>query len=219
MIFVNFKTYEQGSAESALSLVSTIEEVSQSTQIKIIPVVQVVDAVSVVKSFQSEVWVQHVDPIEYGAHTGWILPETVVTAGIYGTFLNHSEHKLSFEVLKLTVERCKSLDLKTLIFASNLDELRKVLELSPTYVSYEPSELVGSTTTSVAEAKSEIIGKAAELSKTHGIALIVGAGIHSKKDVSVSVALGATGIAVATNIVKAEDPKIALTELAEGFGG
>ncbi len=219
MIFVNFKTYEQGSAESALSLVAIIEEVSQSTQIKIIPVVQVVDAVSVVKSFQSEVWVQHVDPIEYGAHTGWVLPEALVAAGIRGTFLNHSEHKLSFEILKLTVERCRALELKTLVFASNLEELKEILKLTPTYASYEPVELVGSVTTSVAEAKPEIIALASEISNEASIPLIVGAGIHSKKDVSVSISLGATGIAVATNIVKALDPKTALMDLAEGFGG
>ncbi len=218
MIFVNFKTYEEGSGAKAVALTKILEEVGSLTSQKIIPVVQALDAETIINSTKLEVWIQHVDPITYGAHTGWTLPEEVSALGVRGVFLNHSEHKFEdMNALTTAVEKCKSVNLQTLIFADNIEELKKVLELTPTYVSYEPGELVGATDKSVATEKPEIIKEAAEISKAKSIPLIVGAGIHVAQDVRVSVELGASGIAVATNIVKAEDPKKALLELVEGF--
>jgi triosephosphate isomerase len=162
-----------------------------------------------------EIWVQHVDNITYGAHTGWILPEAVRASGSRGTFLNHSEHKIGD--LQLTINRCREAGLKTLVFADDIEELKKIIEFKPDYTSYEPPELVGSTTTSVSSAKPEVIAEAYEITKPTGIPLIVGAGIHSKEDVKKSVELGAQGVAVATNIVEAEDPKAAILNLLEGF--
>jgi triosephosphate isomerase len=218
MIFINFKTYEKGSGQNAIRLTRILEEVASETQTKIIPVVQIIDAEMVVDATRLEVWVQHVDPVSYGAHTGWTLPEEVVRAGIRGVFLNHSEHKFKdWDALVKAVARCKEVDLKTLVFADSLDELKKGLELKPTFISYEPPELVGSTETSVAQAKPEIIEKASKLTNEAGVPLIVGAGIHSLDDVKTSLKLGASGVAVATDVVKAEDPKKELLELVEGF--
>jgi len=45
----------------------------------------------------------------------------------------------------------------------------------------------------------------------------VGAGIHELTDVKKSMELGAVGVAVATDIVKAVDPKKELLDLVEGF--
>lgn len=218
MIFVNFKTYQESSGQNAILLTKKLEEAASESQIKIIPVVQAIDAKEIIASTKSEVWLQHVDPIDYGAHTGWTLPSEVANIGISGVFLNHSEHKFTdFEMLRATNERCLSLNLKTLIFAGNLEELKKVIELKPTYVAYEPPELVGSTSTSVARSQPEIISQAAEIARAGGEPLIVGAGVSSFEDVKKSVELGSVGVAIATAVVKAPDPKAKLLELVEGF--
>jgi len=218
MIFINYKTYEEGSGQKAIALTRVLEEVAHATQVKVIPVVQIIDAEMIVASTTLEVWIQHIDPLSYGAHTGWTLPEEAVKVGISGVFLNHSEHKFdNFDALYTANKKAMSANLKTLIFASTLPELTKVCDLAPTYVAYEPAELVGSTTTSVAEAEPEIISQAAEIARGFGLPLIVGAGIHSTFDVEKSLELGAVGVAVATDIVKATDPKKELTELTEGF--
>lgn len=218
MIFVNFKTYKEGSGESALSLVKILEEVSSQNNVKIIPCVQTIDLKEITSSSKLEVWVQNIDPIEYGAHTGSTLPEEVLEAGGKGTLLNHSEHKVkNFDDLEKMVERAKETGLKTLVFAGSLEELKKVCDLNPTFASYEPPELIGSTTTSVASAQPEIISKAVEITKGKGIPLIVGAGINSKEDVLKSRELGAVGVAVATDVVKAQNPKKELIDLVEGF--
>jgi len=218
MLFINFKTYEEGTGKNALELVKVLEEVAEVSQIKIIPTVQATDIKEAVNASKLEIWAQNVDPVTFGAHTGSILPESVLEDGAVGTFLNHSERKFrDSESLKQTVERCSQLGLKTLVFASNLEELGIISSFNPTLVAYEPPEFIGSTTISVTSAQPDIILKAVEIAKTHNLPLIVGAGIHSKEDVKKSLELGATGIAIAKDILKAEDPKKELLDLVEGF--
>jgi len=218
MIFVNFKTYDQGSGENALKLITILEVASEAFSIAVIPVVQAGDVKEARANSKLEIWTQHIDPVEFGAHTGFILPEAVFEDGAKGTFLNHSEHKFdNWEALSKAVSRCHEVDLKTLVFSANLEELKMVVNLKPTFVAYEPPELVGSTTTSVASAKPEVILQASIIAKEVSIPLIVGAGIHSQEDVKKSLELGATGVAVATDVVKATDPITELTDLAQGF--
>jgi len=218
MLFINFKTYQEGTGKNALELIKILEETAESSQIKIIPVVQATDIKEAVGISKLEIWAQNVDPVTYGSHTGSILPESVLEDGVAGTFLNHSERKFEdTSLLQQTINRCSELGLKTLVFASNLEELGVVSSYNPTFVAYEPPEFIGSTTSSVTSAQPDIILKAVETAKTHNLPLIVGAGIHSKEDVRKSLELGATGIAVARDILKAEDPKKELLDLIEGF--
>lgn len=218
MIFVNFKTYEAGSGVNAINLVNIIERSARESQIKIIPVVQASDIREVCANSRLEVWAQKVDAIEYGAHTGAILPEAVFDDGAIGTFLNHSEAKLpDHKTLESVVKRCTEVGLKTLVFAGDISELASVIKLSPTYLAYEPPELVGSKTKSVASELPEIISKAHELTRKAGIPLIVGAGIKSKEDIVISLKLGAVGVAVASDVVAASDPESQLKDLILGF--
>ncbi len=218
MLFINFKTYEEGTGKNALELIKILEEVAEVSQIKIIPVVQSTDIKEAANTSKLEIWAQNVDPATFGAHTGSILPESVLEDGAVGTFLNHSERKFQdSESLQQTIQRCGEVGLKTLVFASNLEELGIISSFNPTFVAYEPPEFIGSTTVSVTSAQPDIILKAVEIAKTHNLPLIVGAGIHSRQDVKKSLELGATGIAVAKDILKAEDPKKELLDLIEGF--
>lgn len=218
MIFVNYKTYEEGLGPKAVAITKILEDVARQAQVKIIPAVEATDIKEVAGDTTLEVWAQKVDPVEPGAHTGAILAEAVQEDGAMGTFLNHSEAKLaSFDELAKAFDRAKSVGLKTLIFAKDLEELKNVCSLGPNFVAYEPPELIGSATTSVAEAEPEIIKEAAETARHAGIPLIVGAGVHSRDDVKKSLELGAVGVAVASNIMKSDNPKQSLTDLTEGF--
>jgi triosephosphate isomerase len=218
MIFINFKTYRQGTGVEGLSLIKILEGVAVESQVKIIPVVQATDVKEAVLATKLEVWVQGIDPVSFGAHTGSVIAEAVLEDGASGTFLNHSEKKFdTFENLKIASQKANDAGLKTLIFASSLDELQEICTLQPIYVAYEPPEFIGNTQISVAGAQPEIIAKAATLTKEKGIPLIVGAGIHTGNDVKRSIELGAVGVAVATDIVKASDPRKELFDLTEGF--
>jgi triosephosphate isomerase (TIM) len=218
MIFVNYKAYEEGTGKRAVALTKVLEGVAHETQVKIIPVVQAVDVKEVVSSTTLEVWTQKIDPYEQGAHTGAIVAEAILEDGAVGTFLNHSEAKFaSFDDLARASDRAKSAGLKTLIFAASLEELKNICSLNPSFVAYEPPELIGSTEVSVAQAKPEVIKEAAEAASAAGIPLIVGAGVHSRDDVKKSLELGAVGVAVASDIMKSADPKKELTDLVAGF--
>lgn len=218
MIFVNYKAYEQGTGEKAVELTRILEKVAHETQIKIIPAVQSSDIKDVVSSTTLEVWSQKIDPYEFGAHTGAIIAEAVLEDGAAGTFLNHSENRFAnFDELAKASDRAKSVGLKTLIFAKDIEELKNITSLSPNFLAYEPPELVGSSTVSVSTAKPEIIKEASEIAKLAGIPLIVGAGIHTKEDIRKSLELGAVGFAVASDILKSTDPRREILELTEGF--
>jgi triosephosphate isomerase len=218
MIFVNFKTFERGTGTKALGLINIIEDVAQTSGVKIIPAVQASDVKEAVSASKLEIWAQNIDPVTFGAHTGSILPEAVREDGASGTFINHSEAKIGdFEKLRLAVSRAMELGLKTLVFASDATELSRVVALKPTFASYEPPELIGSRETSVAQAHPDIISQASEICKNAGVPLIVGAGVHSGEDVKKSLELGAVGVALATDVVAAADPRAELLDLVEGF--
>lgn len=218
MIFVNYKTYVESSGDNAVELTKILESVAQESQIKIIPVVQSLDLKEIVENSSLEVWIQSVDAADFGAHTGSIIPKEVAELNAKGTFLNHSENKIDdFELLRNTVKSCIDAGLKTLVFAADLEELRKNLDLKPDFISYEPPELVGSTSSSVSESKPEIISEAVNISKDAGVPLIVGAGIKSAEDIRIGLQLGAAGFAIASSIVKSDDPKQSLLELVEGY--
>lgn len=217
MIFLNYKTYEKGTGELALEISRIAEEVSKQSGVKIIPVVQASDIAEIVQSVSLEIWAQKVDSVEFGAHTGSVVPEAVFEDGAMGTFLNHSENKSDFETLAKAHDRAVEIGLKTLVFAADTEELKKICSLNPNFVSYEPPSLIGSSDVSVTSAEPEIVKQAVEISRNAGIPLVVGAGVHSMEDVKKSLELGAIGVAVASDVMKAEDPKKELLDLTSGF--
>ena len=215
MIFVNFKTYKQGTGEQAVKLAKICQAVEKEASVKIFPVVQTVDIFRVVQKTGGSVWAQHVDDVEYGQNTGQILPEAVKAAGASGTILNHSENKLPVEVINETIKRCQDLRLKVLVCTESLEEAKEIAVAQPDFFAYEPPELIGSRTISVSVAKPEVIQDfVREIKKTP---VLVGAGIHSRHDVKISIKLGAVGILVASDVVLASNPKNELLDLAEGF--
>ncbi len=207
IVVINFKTYKQG--KSAVELAKQIGKVDKN----IIIGVQAGDIYEIVKATKGKlkVYSQHVDYQKKGKATGFILPEAVKKDGAIGSFLNHSEHKLSFDVLKKTIKRCKKIGLKTIVFASSLSEAIKIEKLKPDHLIYEPPELVGGKI-SVSKAKPELIKKIFRKLK---MKFLVGAGIHSREDVKIAMKLGASGIAVSSAIVNSENPKKRLGELTE----
>jgi len=216
MFLVNFKTYPQSSGESAISLMHMLLKASQGfPNIKFVACVQAVDLHHTVKIFPDAAWVQHVDPVDQGQTTGWFPASVAKAMGAKGTILNHSEHKLDFDVLASTVNKCKQAGLETLVFAASLEEAQKVAELSPDWIGYEPPELIASKETSVARAKPEVIESVVKA--TPNIPILVGAGVKDKSDVEVSLRLGAKGVALSSALVLAQDQKQVLYDLLQGF--
>lgn len=203
IIVINFKTYQQG--KKAVELAKKIEKVSKD----IIIGVQASDIYEITKATKLKVYAQHIDPFEPGKFTGYIIPEAVKQDKAVGTFLNHSEHKIDFKTIKKTIERCKKINLKTMVFVKNLKEGKKIEKLNPDYLIYEPPELIEGNI-SVSVAKPEIIKK---FSKNIKMKFLVGAGIKNNSDLKISLKLGASGIALSSAITKSKNPEKVLKEL------
>lgn len=219
MLFVNFKSSYEGTGERAISLVKLISEIQIGLETEIIPVLHDFDVFPARKFWSGQIWVQHAEE-GYGK-TGASSPETIkgLGLGINGVLLNHSEKKFSsIDLLFSVIDDCRHFELKTLVFASNLEEFDKVIRIRPDFIAYEPPELIGSKETSIAREKVDEILRASELAKEHNVPLLVGAGIKNREDVLISRKLGATGVIASSAIIKANDKGLKIREIIGGFG-
>ncbi len=236
MIWVNFKIYKQSFGSGALDLAKICREVSEKTKVKIIPVVSALDLREVKEKIGGEVWLQHLDLFFEGKHTGWVSPLAALCAGADGALLNHSEHEIPPGKIRQILAYLKKdkwqkhwqKELKNDKLQILNDKFRlmlcfktkgqiqwlKKLKPKPDFVAYESPELIGGEI-SVAEAKPEVVRRAVELLPNYQV--IVGAGVKDGHDVKKSLELGAKGILVSSDIVKAKEPKKELIELAEAF--
>lgn len=203
LVVINLKTYQFG--KDALKLAKIIESVDKN----ILICAQSSDIYRISKETKLKVYAQHVDFAMPGRNTGFILPEAVKSNGAVGICLNHSEHPLDFKEIELSVKRSKELNLKIMLFAKDVSQAKKLEKLNPDYIIIEPPELV-SGKVSVAEAKPELIKK---IRRELNGKFLVGAGIHSNKDVEVSMKLGASGVALSSAVTKSKIPKKVLMEL------
>lgn len=212
----NFKNYEEAVGENAVRLAKIHERVANDTGCAIGIAVNVVDLARVAQAVKIPVFAQHLDAIEYGKNTGWILPQTVQFAGANGTLLNHSERRLDKNILKKSCDLAKKLNLMRLVCAKNPEELGKFAQtLDVDFLAFEPPELIGSKIESVASAKPKSITDSVRLA--HGKPVFVGAGIRTAQDIEASLSLGAQGFLVASAVVQASDPEKVLRTLVKTF--
>lgn len=230
-IFVNFKTYSQGTGEKALELAKICQEVS-AFAVQIIPVVQAVDVFKVKQAVDIPVWMQHVDSQLQGQFTGWTNLEAVIEAGASGTLLNHSEHSIPPGTVKHVLDRVKSSILRlrpvpdgtglrsgqefkvqnfeTMICCKTLGQMERLVKLKPNYIGYEISELIGGKV-SITDYNPKAIKHAVEICGK--IPLIIGAGIHKPEDLRKAKDLGSAGVLISSAIVLADSPKQKLGEI------
>jgi triosephosphate isomerase len=216
LFVVNFKTYEQSTGENAVKLAKAIEKAaSKKKGVETIIAVQPTDLWQVSKSVNIPVFAQHLDPVEPGAHTGWILPQALKAAGAAGTLLNHSERRLDLASLEKSIAAARAQGLRVIACADTPETAASVARLKPDCLAIEPPELIGGDV-SVSTARPGIITDT--LSVAGGTPVLVGAGIKTAEDVSIGRRLGAAGILVASGIVKAADPAKAALDMLGGFG-
>jgi len=210
IIVINAKTYPESTGRNAIPFVQLCDAVAKKTGAEIgLAVAEPALLAARNEAKNCTIYAQHVDPGERGRNTGFVLAKSVFALGITHTLLNHSEHKLSWDVLEKTVEECQELGMTIIICADTAEEARKVAILKPKYVAVEPPELIGGDI-SVSTANPEIIRQAKEA--IGDVQLLVGAGIKNGEDVRVALALGAVGVLVASGVVKAKNPEDVLRD-------
>ena len=216
MLFVNFKTYEEATGDKAVELAKICEKVAKETNVEIIVIPQMADIYRVSQAVKLKVYAQHVDAVDYGSNTGRILIDAARQAGAVGTLVNHSENRIELQKIKDTVELCKQKMFEVLVCAQDPDEVEQMTRMEPTYVAFEPPELIGGDV-SVSTAKPDLITESLQRAQMREIPLIVGAGVKNSADIKISMDLGAKGVLVASGVVKAENQEKAVRELISGF--
>ncbi len=217
MIVLNLKTY-QASIEKALLFTDTVSEVVADTGVRIIICPPAIYLREAAERF-SDVFAQHVDPEEPGAHTGSLSAAMLKAANVKGSLVNHSEKKLpSAAVIKATIESLHVQGLESLVCAATTKEAVSIANNSPAFIAVEPPELIGSGV-SVSTANPEIVINSVKAVKevNHKITVLCGAGVSNKEDIRKALELGAEGVLLASAFVKAEDPKVFLSDLASVF--
>ncbi|MGB9637658.1 MAG: triose-phosphate isomerase [Microgenomates group bacterium] len=221
-IFINFKTYPQGTGERAVRLAREIREVQEGLEgrggeITVIPIVQVADVLRIKQAVEVPVWVQHVDFQPQGQFTGWINLEAVIEAGASGCLLNHSEHRIPPGTVKQILGRVRGVGdvgenkrFEVMVCCKTLGQMERLAKLKPDYIGYEVSELIGGKV-SIVDYNPTVIKHAAEICGQ--IPLIIGAGIHQAEDLKKARSLGAKGVLISSAVVLAENPGEKLGEL------
>lgn len=213
MILINFKIYQETFGDKVIKLGKIIKEIADKSKIRIVVTATALDALRL-KELGLEVWLQNVDEYIDGKHTGFISAQQALSLGIKGSLLNHSEHQIpKGTVLKILKNKPK--DFEIMCCVKNVGQIESwVAKAKPDYILYEPPELIGSPTDSVAS-KPESIKKAVKLSGN--IPLMVGAGVKNHQDVTISLKMGAKSVGLASGFVLSSDPKSVLEDIVSGF--
>jgi len=218
IIIVNLKTYSQGYGADGFDLCKIMEEISIEHNVNLAAAVSAIDLVDYSDNLKIPMFAQHVDGVNYGSHTGSILPEAVRYSGAVGTLVNHAECQMSWDDIESTINRCKELGLVTVLCTADLESSEKGAHLNPDMIAVEPPELIGGDI-SVSTARPEIISDTVELVKkiNSDISVLCGAGVKNQTDVSKAISLGSEGILLASGVVKSSEPRKVLLDLIQGL--
>ena len=194
MIIVNFKRYVSG--EQAVGLARVCKRVGEEMGVRIIVCPQLSDLAWCVET-GAECWAQKYEP---------------EARGNKGTLLNHSDYRIDRATLERTLLELEGVEI--CVCAVSVKEAINLSGLEVNYVAFEPPALIGNREKSVSSEEPEEIR---EIVLSAQCSVLIGAGVHSAQDVKVGLAMGAKGVLVATDVVKAADPEKELRELAEAF--
>jgi triosephosphate isomerase len=215
-VIINFKAYAEVQGDRAVVLAEACQEVSDDTGVIITVCPPTTELSSVSRAVTVPVFAQHVDAKRPGAATGYTTPELAKAAGATGTLLNHSEKRMVLADLALVVQLCRDAGLTTCVCTDTTATSAAAASLDPEIIAVEPPELIGGDI-SVTDARPEIVSDAVRAVHRidEGIQVLCGAGIKNGRDVKKAVELGASGVLLASGVVKAKEPRKVLADLVQ----
>ena len=157
------------------------------------------------------VFAQHMDALVPGRGLGSVLPEAVKAADAVGVMLNHAEKPLDMETLEATIKRADEVGLATIVCADTVEDVKRIAKMGPNLIVAEPTELIGTGTTSDSNYVIETINTVREINPD--IMVLQGAGISNGQDVYNTIKLGAQATGSTSGILKAKDPYAMVEEM------
>jgi triosephosphate isomerase len=161
------------------------------------------------------VFAQHIDCIEPGRGMGAVLPEAVKAAGASGVMLNHAEWPLSLSQISGAIRRADEVGLASIVCADSIAEAAALAHLEPNVVVAEPTDLIGSGTTSDADYVQQSIEAVKAVNSQ--ILVLQGAGIKSGADVYDVIRAGAHATGSSSAVATAADPESLIREMVQAI--
>lgn len=191
--------------EEMLKLAKVIDKTAMKYDADVIVTPQYTD-ISLLANNTERIFVfaQHMDPLYPGRGLGSVLPEAVKAAGAVGVMLNHSEKPLSSEVLEQTIKRADEVGLGTIVCADTVEDVKNIAKMAPNIIVAEPTELIGTGTTSDSSYVTETIKTVEAINPD--IMVLQGAGISNGQDVYNTIKLGAQATGTTSGIMKSDRP-------------
>jgi triosephosphate isomerase len=214
-LIINFKNYEEVSADKGIKLAKLARNVAEKLKIEIVVAPPQPVVAFIAKNVEIPVICQHVDNEKVGPSTGFIVPEIAKSYGAIGSLINHSEHRMEMSSIASLVERMRKIGMTSIVCAREPHEVIEISSFRPEFIAIEPPELIGSGK-AVSRENPAIITKSIQGAGSRS-SVICGAGITDKGDVAKAMELGSEGILVASGIVKADSWRKKITELASGM--
>lgn len=191
--------------EEMLRLAKVIDKTAMKYDADIIVTPQYTD-ISLLANNTERIFVfaQHMDSLYPGRGLGSVLPEAVKAAGAVGVMLNHAEKPLSPEVLEQTIKRADEVGLGTIVCADTVEDVKNIAKMAPNIIVAEPTELIGTGTTSDSSYVTETIKTVEAINPD--IMVLQGAGISNGEDVYNTIKLGAQATGTTSGIMKSDRP-------------
>lgn len=191
--------------EEMLRLAKVIDKTAMKYDADIIVTPQYTD-ISLLANNTERIFVfaQHMDSLYPGRGLGSVLPEAVKAAGAVGVMLNHAEKPLSPEVLEQTIKRADEVGLGTIVCADTVEDVKNIAKMAPNIIVAEPTELIGTGTTSDSSYVTETIKTVKAINPD--IMVLQGAGISNGQDVYNTIKLGAQATGTTSGIMKSDHP-------------
>jgi triosephosphate isomerase len=204
------KAYLYG--ETMVELARAIDESAIRHDVDVILTVGYTDIKPVADNTQRvKVFAPHMDPLAIGAGSGAVLAEAIKEAGAVGVQLNHCEKPLSMETLEQTIKRANEVGLATMVCADSVEDVKTIAAMGPTVLVAEPTELIGTSTTSDESYVRETI--AAVQAINPNVMVLQAAGISTGQDVYNVISQGAQATGCSSGIAKASDPAAMAEEM------
>ncbi|WP_157463211.1 triose-phosphate isomerase [Caldisphaera lagunensis] len=212
---INFKSYETAYNNVALEIAKTANQLSSKySNVRIILSVPSV-MISKIINIYDDIYLQHIDPLDYGAYTGFLSVDSLKYLEVKGSLINHSEHKIIYRDIEKIVKKMKELNKESLVCADTPGEAAGIAYLNPSMIAVEPPELIGSGIP-VSKAKPEVITESLKAVKSvSNIPVLAGAGITIPDDAIKAIELGSSGVLIASAVMKSKNPNKVIIDFVE----
>jgi len=218
LLLLNLKTYPVCLGEGARTVARALSSAARELGVGAAIAPATPDLGRLSAELSIPVLAQHTDVTPAGPHTGTVPPEALRAAGVRGSLVNHSEHRLDAATTERTCVRLTALGLIPVVCAGTVEEARELARLRPPYLAVEPPELIGGDR-AVSTARPEVVeGTVVAVREVSpDTRVLCGAGVHDRQDVRRALELGSGGVLVASAVTRAANPRAAIAELLAGF--